>query len=205
VLVLDLVEKESRTIDTDSIPKLAVDKEEYSRSDLLRTIHVPGPEPFRALAIQLKEALASENRKELQLVCNALARELADFYKVAPPPVKILNTRPRKVSEGWMTEFFGDYDPETTQIRLWMRTAVQKKPTSYGVLLSTFCHEFFHHFDMVGLNFPNTFHTRGFYERVGLLYHHIQNTPVRSIAWKKMADGTYSVDWGRTMAGRRKP
>ncbi len=182
---------------------MALEREEYSRSDQLRTIHLPGEEPFRTQALQLKEALASEDRKALQVICNALAQELAAFYNVAPPPVKILNKRPLKTSEGWTMEFFGDYDPETTQIRLWMRTAVQKKATSYGVLLSTFCHEFFHHFDMVGLGFPNTFHTRGFYERVGLLYHHIQNTPVRHIAWKRMADGTYSVDWGRTMAGRK--
>ena len=169
----------------------------------MRTIHLPPEEPLRSQAAALKEALASENRKEVQTLCVAMARELAAFYEVAPPPVKILNVRPKKVSEGWMTELFGDYDTETTLIRLWMRTAVQKKPTSHGVLMSTFCHEFFHHADVVALNLPNTFHTRGFYERVGLLYHHIQNTPVRTIAWKRKYDGTYTVDWGRTMAGGR--
>lgn len=166
---------------------------------------LPPAEPVRTQAKALKEALATEDRKSVQIACNALIKELSSFYQVDPPPVKILNHRPRKVSEGWMTELFGDYDPETTQIRLWMRTAVQKKPTSYGVLLSTFCHEFFHHFDIVSLELPNSFHTRGFYDRVGLLYHHLQDTPVRSIAWVKQKDGTYRVDWTRTMAAKPKP
>lgn len=57
---------------------------------------------------------------------------------------------------------------------------------------------------MVSLDLPNTFHTRGFYERVGLLYHQIQNTPVRTIVWKRENDGTFRVDWGKTMAGGTK-
>jgi hypothetical protein len=81
-----------------------VEREEYSRSDQLSTIHLPGEEPFRTQALQLKEALASEDRKALQVICNALAKELAAFYNVAPPPVKILNKRPLKTSEGWTTE-----------------------------------------------------------------------------------------------------
>jgi hypothetical protein len=52
------------------------------------------------------------------------------------------------------------------------------------------------------MDFPESFHTRGFYDRVGLIYHHIQNTPVRKIVWRSQKDGTYLVDWARTMANR---
>jgi len=41
------------------------------------------------------------------------------------------------VREHWATELFGDYSPETMQIRFWMRTAVRKEITSYGTFLST--------------------------------------------------------------------
>ena len=49
--------------------------------------------------------------------------------------------------ENWATELFGDYNPETMLIRVWMRTAVRKEITSFGTFLSTLCHEFCHHLD----------------------------------------------------------
>ncbi len=185
---------------TDTIPKKSGERDEYWRSDGMRTITVPPPEPLQSLAVSLKGALAAEDKKQVQILCTSMLREMSAFYEVETPKIKILSVRPLKVTKKWVDELFGEYHPDTKTIRLWMRTAVQKKPTSHGVLLSTFCHEFFHHLDMVSLDLPNTFHTRGFYERVGLLYHQIQNTPVRPIVWKKDDDGTYRVDWGKTMA-----
>jgi hypothetical protein len=185
---------------TDEIPKKASENKEYWRSDAMGAIELPPAEQLRVLAYRLKVGLKEENKKEVQSVCTALVKELCAFYKVEKPTIRILSARPVEISEDWAEELFGDYDPETLKIRLWMRTAVKKKATSYGVLLSTFCHEFFHHLDVVALDLPNTFHTRGFYERVGLLYHHIQDTPVRKIVWHKNKNGTYRVDWARTMA-----
>jgi hypothetical protein len=192
-------------MNTDYIPKSADEKEEYWRSDALRAIAMPPPEPLRTLALRLKSGLAADDKKEVQAACVSMLKELSVFYQVSTPKISILSTRPLKVTEKWVHELFGDYTPDTEKIRLWMRTAVQKKPTSYGVLLSTFCHEFFHHLDMVSLDLPETYHTRGFYERVGLLYHHIQNTPVRKIIWKENKNGTYQVDWAKTMANRPRP
>jgi hypothetical protein len=57
-------------------------------------------------------------------------------------------------------------------IRLWMRTAVRKEITFFGTFLSTLCHEFCHHLDFQRLRFPDSWHTRGFYERTATLYHH---------------------------------
>lgn len=192
---------QSWAMNTEKPPKKFDEKEEYARSDALKTIWLPPPEPFRTDAVRLKEALARDDKKEVQNLCKLLIDELSSAYGVARPTVKILSVRPREEGKDWVYETFGDYDPETLRIRLWMRTAVQKKPTSYGVLLSTLCHEFCHHLDMVQLDFPNTFHTRGFYDRVGLLYHHIQNTPIRRIVWQEHRDGSHSIDWGRTMKG----
>ncbi len=190
-------------MNTDSIPRKVNDKKEYERSDTMRTIHLPPAEPLRSQALQLKESLAAEDREEVQKICTSMLGGLSEFYQVKPPTIKILSVRPLRETSRWVHELFGDYDPETAKIRLWMRTARQKKATSYGVLLSTFCHEFFHHLDMVSLDLPNTFHTRGFYERVALLYHHVQNTPVRNIVWMRHANGTYQVDWGKTMAAAK--
>ena len=190
-------------MNTDTLPKSASDKEEYARSDAMHSLELPPPDQARILALNLKEALPAEDRAEVQTISKALLSDLADFYAVKAPGIKILNVRPRKVTEKWVQELFGDYDPETQKIRLWMRTAIQKKPTAYGTFLSTLCHEFCHHLDIVSLQMPNSFHTRGFYSRAGLLYHHIQNTPVRSIVWIKQKDGTFRVDWAQTMSATR--
>jgi len=173
---------------TEKLPRAREQKNEYSRSDLLRS------------ALQLKEGLASEDRKAALVASRLLLYGLSDFYEVKRPTVKILSVRPQEVSGEWVFQTYGDYDPETMLIRLFMKTAVQKKTSSYGTFLSTLVHEFCHHLDVVSLELPNTFHTRGFFERVALLYHHVQNTPVKEIIWQSFSDGTYGVNWAKTMA-----
>lgn len=123
---------------TDKVPRNEDKKREYSRSDTMRAINLPPAEPARTQTLHLKEALAVGNRKAVQLACKEIIKMLADFYEVKPPTIKVLAARPRKVTEDWVYETFGDYDPDTLEIRLWMRTAVQKKPTSYGTLLHPF-------------------------------------------------------------------
>ena len=89
------------------------------------------------------------------------------------PQIRVLASRPLRVREsGWGTELFGDYDPEKVLVRIWMRTAVRKKVTSFGTFLSTLCHEFCHHLDYGRFGFQDSPHTRGFYERAADLYHH---------------------------------
>lgn len=190
-------------MNTDLVPRKSERKEEYIRSDSMREIVLPPPEPVRTYARELQVALAAEDKKEVESACNAIAALVAEAFKVPVPPVKVLSVRPRRETKNTIYETYGDYEFESSRIRLWMRTAVRKSPTSYGTLLSTLCHELCHHLDVVSLQLPNTFHTRGFYERAGLLYHHIQATPVRRLVWSEQANGTYRIDWARTMAGER--
>lgn len=188
---------------TDEIPDDREQKQEYWRSDALHSVALPPAEPLRTQALALKHGLAADDKKAVLVACKAMLVELSSFYQVDCPGISILAKRPLKTMDDYVQELFGDYTPETQKIRLWMRTAIQQKPTSYGVLLSTFVHEFIHHLDIVSLDLPESFHTRGFYDRVGVLYHHIQNTPVRQIVWRKLSDGTFQVDWARTMATKR--
>lgn len=184
---------------TDNLPKKASEKEEYARSDAMKTMTLPPDEPLRSQALELKQALAQEDRREILRTCKCIVDSLTIAYRVAKPGLKVLSVRPREVTDQWVFQTFGDYDFESALIRLWMRTAVQKKVTSYGTLLSTLCHEFCHHLDVVKFDLPNTFHTRGFYERAGLLYHQAQGSPVRQIVWIPQSGGTFSVDWAKTM------
>jgi hypothetical protein len=184
---------------TDTIPRKASLKQEYQRSDDLRRIPLPDHETLRTQAHNLEEALARDSRADVQAASRQLISALAEAYRVPVPEVKVLGARPRKVTEYAEHELFGDYDPETARIRLWARTAILKKPTSFGTFLSTLCHEFCHHLDVVSLGLPNTFHTRGFYERAGALYHHVRGTPARLLVWVELPNGTFRINWAETM------
>jgi len=83
-------------------------------------------------------------------------------------------------------------------IRVWMRTAVRKEVTSFGTFLSTLCHEFCHHLDFQKFGFPDSWHTRGFYERAAALYHHARGTPPKRLFWVPVAGGVgESIGRGR--------
>lgn len=107
--------------------------------------------------------------------------------------------------KNWATELFGDYNPETMLIRLWMRTAVRKEITSFGTFLSTLCHEFCHHLDIQRFGFSDSRHTRGFYERAAALYHHARGTPPKRLFWLPVAGGRWRIDWPRTNRGACAP
>ncbi len=66
-------------------------------------------------------------------------------------------------------------------IRVWMRTAVRKGVTSFGTFLSTLCDEFCHHLDFKKFGFVDSWHTRGFYERAGVLYHYSGDTAEETV------------------------
>jgi len=187
---------------TERAPKKAALRAEFLKSDLLTSLPVPPDdrlrEPAESLASVLQEGLAAG----IQPVCAALLSVAADFYGVEKPGIHVLAARPLRVREGgWAWELFGDFSPETLQIRVWMRTAVRKQVTSYGTFLSTLCHEFCHHLDYHHFKFQDSWHTRGFYERSAMLYHHARGTPAKRLIWVPVRGGRWRIHWLRTQRG----
>jgi hypothetical protein len=183
---------------TDKPPRINTLKTEYLRSDRL-DIDLPPAEPLRRLSKQLEKAMKDEDRRAIQLICNEIAKSVCDGLGVAPPTVRVLGVRPLEQDGDRVDETFGDYTFKTACIRLWMRTAVLEKVTAFGTLLSTLCHEICHHLDVVHYGLENTYHTRGFYHRAGILYHHVRGTPVRTLMWDELKDGTHRINWPKTM------
>jgi hypothetical protein len=174
----------------------------FQQSDLLTSLPVPTDdrlrEPAKSIALAMGEGMATS----LQPACAEFLRVAADFYGVERPAVHVLAARPLRVREGgWASELFGDYSPETFLIRVWMRTAVRKRITSFGTFLSTLCHEFCHHLDYQRFKFQDSWHTRGFYERTAALYHHARGTPAKRLVWVPMPAGRWRIDWQRTQRG----
>jgi hypothetical protein len=177
----------------------------FNESDRLTTLELPQDFRLRELAQNIEKAMESEKRRVIEQACAEFITLASEFYKVPPPRISALAARPIRVREGgWGIELFGDYKPATGAIRVWTRTAVKKQVTSFGTFLSTLCHEFCHHLDCQRFGFLQSPHTRGFYARTAVLYHHARGTPPKQLVWVKLPRERWHIDW-RRMRSQAKP
>jgi hypothetical protein len=185
---------------TDSPPRK--NRAGFLESDRIKSLALPTTLGLQDIAKRLESTMKGGAIPDARNACADFLAAASDFYKVPNCSVRILAARPLRVRENWATELFGDYHPETMLIRVWMRTAVRKEVTSFGTFLSTLCHEFCHHLDFQLLHFPDSWHTRGFYERAAALYHHARGTPHKRLFWVPMSGGRFRMDWVRTKRGK---
>jgi hypothetical protein len=176
----------------------------FRESDQMTTLDLPENDGLAAIARSIETAMKAEQAPNVRRACADFVRIASQFYEVPACGVRVLAARPLKVREQWTMELFGDYAPETMVIRVWMRTAVRKEITSYGTFLSTLCHEFCHHLDFQKFKFADSWHTRGFYERAAVLYHHARGTPRKRLVWAPMSRGRWRIDWQRTRCTSRR-
>ncbi len=189
---------------TDRVPRARARRAEYERSDRTRELALPEDDRLVDAARMIEQRLVAEDRAGLERACRTFVERAAAFWGIPVPPVDVLPKRPlRRYRDGGRTELYGDYDFDSGLIRVFMRTAVQKKVTSFGTLFSTLCHEFCHHLDRHLFGFEDTPHTRGFYERTARLYHHARGEPYRPLVWTALPGGGYRVDWARMRRLRR--
>lgn len=183
---------------TDRPPRTKSLLAKFVESDRLVSLELPPDDRLIVVARSIEQLVENGERAAVQEACAEFLDTAAAFYGVPKPAVKALAARPIRVREGgWATELFGDYTPATAGIRIWTRTAVQKKATSAGTFLSTLCHEFCHHLDCQRFGFRQSPHTRGFYERTAVLYHHTRGTPRKQLFWVRMPQDRWRIDWQR--------
>lgn len=182
---------------TDAPPRKA-NRAGFLESDRIRTLDLPQDGCLLAIAQSIESAMKAGTTADVRRPCAEFLRAASEFYEVPDCGIRVLATRPLRVREQWSTELFGDYNPETMLIRVWMRTAVRKEITSFGTFLSTLCHEFCHHLDFQRFGFSESWHTRGFYERAAALYHHARGTPPKKLFWLPTAGDRWRIDWPRT-------
>jgi hypothetical protein len=187
---------------TDRAPRKAPLLSEFLASDQLTSLELPMDGQLRAAAKAIESVMENESPAAIRQACLEFLTIASDFYHVPRSGVRVLRARPLRVREGgWASELFGDYAPTTKLIRIWTRTAIRKQVTSFGTFLSTLCHEFCHHLDCQRFGFRSSPHTRGFYQRTALLYHHARGTPMKRLAWSRMPPGRWRIDWQRVHRG----
>ncbi len=192
---------------TDPIPRGAPLRRQYEASDAQAHLVLPDGPPLQRLAGALAVALATGKRPPVKQAGEALLAFLARAYQVTPPKLSVLGARPKRVTEGSSYELWGDYTFATQVIRVWMRTAVLGKVTSFRGLLNTLLHEFCHHLDVRRFGWTDTPHTRGFFGRIDDLYHLALATPPaerKPLVWIK-GRNTWRIDWSKLRRGSAHP
>jgi hypothetical protein len=174
---------------------------QFLESDRIKTLDLPQDRVIPEIAQRLESAMRSDRIRDVRSACTEFLATVSGFYKIPTCAVRVLAARPLRTREHGTFELFGDYAPDSRLIRVWMRTAVRKEVTSFGTLLSTLCHEFCHHLDFKKFGFVDSWHTRGFYERAGVLYHFARGTPLKKLIWIPVAGGRWRIDWQRTNRG----
>jgi hypothetical protein len=185
---------------TDTPPRKA-ELDAFRKSDRITTLDIPNNALLPEFAKAIESAMKAQQTANVRSACAQFLKTASQFYGVPECNVRVLASRPLRVREHWSTELFGDYVPDSKRIRVWMRTAVRKEVTSFGALLSTLCHEFCHHLDFQKFGLTDSWHTRGFYERAAVLYHHARGTPQKSLVWVPISNGRWRIDWPK--ANRR--
>jgi hypothetical protein len=175
---------------------------QFIESDQLHSLKLPTDERLRSAASFIESAMEADSCGAIREACADFLKAASSFYEVPSPEIRVLTARPLRMREGgWASELFGDYAPQTMQMRIWTRTAVRKQMTSFGTFLSTLCHEFCHHLDCQSLGFRSSPHTRGFYERTAALYHHARGTPRKPLVWVRAPRERWRIDWSRMNRG----
>ena len=188
---------------TDPPPRNA-NRAGFLESDRIKTLDLPQDGRLLAIGESIEVAMKAGTSADVRRSCAGFLAESCCFFNVSDCGIRVLAARPLRVREHWTSELFGDYDPETKLIRVWLRTAVRKDVTSFGTFLSTLCHEFCHHLDFQKFGFRDSWHTRGFFERAGVLYHSARGTPLKKLFWVSVAGGRWRIDWQRTNSSERR-
>lgn len=121
----------------------------------------------------MESGLLSENRRNVERMCQLVSDELVLQLGTPDICVKVLAVRPSDDSGELHGLYLPESDGEVARVRLWMRTAKHKKVVAFRSFIRTLLHEFCHHVDYELFRFPETFHTRGFYERESSLFHQL--------------------------------
>ena len=108
---------------TDAPPRK--NRAEFLESARVKSLDVPPNGMLLEIAKRLDSAMKSDRIADVRRACAEFLVTASGFYRVPTCGIRVLAARPLRVRERGTFELFGDYDPETSVIRVWMRTAVR--------------------------------------------------------------------------------
>jgi hypothetical protein len=138
----------------------------YERSNAITSIRVPPSPVLRSRALAISDALATTDRRRVQVASQQLLDGFCALLRVPPLQVEVCGARPRNR----YGELHGLYTPANgrqarDRVQVWMRTAQRLQVVAFKTFLRTLLHELCHHLDYEYLKLTRSFHTEGFYKR----------------------------------------
>lgn len=140
-------------------------RREYERSDAITQVRLAASEGLSAAVVALDEALRGDDLHGTDQASQLLVNRICAALAVPTVRVRVEGVRPHD-QRG---ELHGLYVPGSgsgrDRISVWMRTAKRGDVVRTRTFLRTLLHEVCHHLDFVLFSLPNSFHSRGFYQR----------------------------------------
>ena len=120
----------------------------------------------------LAEALTEGNEEAIRDISNEAISELNLIYGL--PELRIYTSGKRRYTKAG-GQYYGVYrsrgDKEVKHsVSVYSRTAKTQQYVAPKTFLRTLIHEWGHHYDKYKLRINNTYHTKGFYDRINSIY-----------------------------------
>lgn len=140
-------------------------RREYERSDSISHVRLsPSPE-LTAAVVALDQALRADDHHDTERAAQLLVDRICAALAVPKVKVRVQGVRPHDPRG----ELHGLYTPASDggldRIMVWMRTAKRGDVVRTRTFLRTLLHEVCHHLDFALFSLPNSFHSKGFYQR----------------------------------------
>lgn len=124
----------------------------------------------------LSDALKNGEENAINEFTNEMIAELNLIYKL--PHLKVFTGGKRRMTRSG-GQYYGVYRTRGSQetrhsISVYSRTAKTQKYVAPKTFLRTLIHEWGHHYDKHKLKLNSTFHTKGFYDRMNIIYNQLK-------------------------------
>src|SRR6478609_970920 len=114
----------------------------YRHSDRLAWIALgEDVAPLRALTEAIRPALAAERCEAVRAASHALCAALCARLDVRAPALKVLRVRPRQADQSELHGLYTTGPGARPLIRVWMRTAAQRRVVAFRTYVRTLLHE----------------------------------------------------------------
>ena len=148
------------------------DRETYDRSDAIREVRLPQAPALREIVSVVRAGLERDDRVVVEAAAERLALGITELLGVEPVQVTVLAVRPA-MRGGELHGLYTRDGRTRPRIRVWMRTARNRRVVAFKTFLRTLLHEVGHHLDYTLWRLPESFHTEGFFKRESSLFHQL--------------------------------
>ena len=136
----------------------------YRKSDALVEVPLQDAPALRPLLPPIEAALGADDKRAVEAATRALVDALLEQLGAPLVTVKVLAVRPAD-GDGELHGLYVAEDGKKPVLRVWMRTAAQRRPVAFRTFVRTVLHEVVHHLDFFVARWPHSFHTEGFFKR----------------------------------------